>query len=309
MGAVIGHMPDGRPIHGLALRGGGVRAQAMTLGATVTDLRLDGFDFGLVPGSAEPADYLGALRHTGAVAGRYANRIGGAQFVLDGVRHRTDPNWLGRHTLHGGSTGAGQRLWRILRQAPDRAVLALDLPDGDMGFPGNLAVRAAIRLGPGTALSFEIRATTDRPTPCSFTHHGYFRLDAAADLQAHTLRLTPHRRIEVDADLIPTGRLLPSAAPDLTHPLDLSLALPPHGRRPRPVAWLTSRRSGLSLRVDTTAPGLQLHTTQTGGAAGLAIEAQEWPDAPNQPTFPSAILRPGRVWRQITRYIFTEPRT
>ena len=302
MSQVIGRMPDGAPIHGVDLRAGPLTARVMTLGAVVQDLRLGGQP--LVLGSPDPAEYLGALRHMGTITGRFANRIGGAGFVLDGVRHATDPNWRGRHTLHGGGTGAGQRLWRILRHAADRVTLALDLPDGDMGFPGTLAVRATIRLGPGAALSFDIRATTDRPTPCSFTHHGYIRLDGT-----DTLRLTPHHRLEVDADLIPTGRLLPPAPPDLTQPLDLSLALPRHGRRPRPVAWLTSRRSGLTLRVDTTAPGLQLHTTQAGPATGLAIEAQEWPDAPNHPGFPNAILRPGRPWRQITRYIFTEPRT
>lgn len=301
MSQVIGRMPDGTLIEGLDLHAGPLTARVMTLGAVVQDLRLHGQS--LVLGSPDPADYLGDLRHMGTLTGRFANRIGGAGFTLDGVRHATDPNWRGRHTLHGGSTGAGQRVWRIMRHTQDRATLALVLPDGDMGFPGTLHIQATIRLGPG--LSFDLSARTDRPTPCSFTHHGYFRLDDAPDLSAHHLRLTPHQRLEVDADLIPTGRLLPPTDPDLTHPLDLSLALPPHGRRPRPVAWLSSRRSGLSLRVDTTAPGLQLHTTPTG----LAIEAQAWPDAPNQPTFPDAILRPGRPWRQITRYIFTEPRT
>lgn len=303
MATVIGRMPDGSPIHALDLRCGGLTARVMTLGAVVQDLRLDGL--ALVLGSPDPADYLGPLRHMGTIAGRFANRIGGAGFVLDGRRHATDANWRGRHTLHGGAVGSGQRLWRIAGRGPDRALLALDLPDGDMGFPGHLRVSAAVRLGPGPALAFDLRATADRATPCSFTHHGYFRLDAGPDLDAHHLRLAAHRRIETDADLIPTGRLLPPAGPpDLTRPLDQSLALRPAGRRPRPVAWLTSRRSGLSLRVETSAPGLQLHTARAGGAAGLAIEAQEWPDAPNRPDFPSAILRPGRVWRQRTLYVF-----
>lgn len=301
-------MPDGTAIESFDLRGGGLRAKVMTLGAVVQDLRLDGVHFALVLGSPDPAAYLARLRHMGTIAGRFANRIGGAGFVLDGVHHRTDPNWGGRHTLHGGGIGAGQRVWRILRRAPDRATLGLRLPDGDMGFPGNLDVEVTIRLGPGPVLAFDLGATSDRATPCSFTHHGYFRLDDASDLRDHRLRIAANRRIELDADLIPTGRLLPGLGElDLAQPLDLGVALRRGGGRPRPAAWLTSLRSGLGMSVETSAPGLQIHTDRAQGAMGVALEAQEWPDAPNHPHFPAAVLRPGARWRQRTRYLFSSP--
>jgi len=329
MARIIGRMPDGAGIAVVDLRGGGLSARVLTLGAIVQDLRLDGVPFPLVLGSPDPLAYLGPMVHVGALVGRYANRIGGAGFVLDGVAYRTDANWRGRHTLHGGAVGSGQQLWQVVAQAPDRVVLALRLPDGDMGFPGTLAVQVAIRLGPGAVLGFDIRAQADRATPCSFTHHGYFRLDDGPDLGAHRLRIAADRVLDVDGDLIPTGRLVPVAGgPDFRRArslagwaLDHGFALPPHGRRPRPVAMLDSAATGLAMRVETSAPGLQVHTAtgfpaeglaghaghRHGPGAGIALEAQEWPDAPNHPRFPPAILRPGGVWRQTTRYRFTPP--
>lgn len=312
-------MPDGGEVLALDLRGGGLRARVLTLGAVVQDLRLDGVPFPLVLGSPDPLACLDRLRHVGTMVGRYANRIGGAGFVLDGVAQRTDPNWRGRHTLHGGSQGAGQRRWRLVALGPDRVRLALDMADGEMGFPGRLRVQVTIRLGPGPALGFDLRARADRATPCSFTHHGYFRLDGGPDLRHHRLRIAAARVLEVDDDLIPSGRLLPvTGGPDFRRrrsladtALDHGFALYRHGRRPRPVAWLTSAASGLGLRLETSAPGLQVHTAHhplpdgSGPAAGLALEAQEWPDAPNHPQFPPAILRPGATWRQMTRYILT----
>ncbi|MGY6547680.1 MAG: aldose epimerase family protein [Roseinatronobacter sp.] len=291
----------------IALHGGGLRARVLTLGAVVQDLWLDGTPFPLVLGSADPQAYRGPLRHVGAMIGRYANRISGAGFWLDGQRHALDVNWRGQHILHGGADGAGQRIWQIRAQARDRVTLGLVLPDGDMGFPGRLDVQVTIRLGPGPRLSFDTRARTDRATPCSFTHHGYFRLDDAPDLRHHHLRIAKAQRIETDADLMPTGRLLPGdQVLDLAQPLDHGFGFAgPRTRRPRPIAWLTNTRARLAMRVESTAPGLQIHTATHGGAMGVALEAQEWPDAPNQPHFPDTILRPGALWRQRTRYIFS----
>jgi len=316
MATEIGRMPDGRAIRALSLRGGGLTARVLTLGAIVQDLRLDGVGFPLVQGSPDPLAYLGEMVHVGALAGRYANRIGGAGFVLDGVAHRTDANWRGRHTLHGGAAGAGQRLWQIVAQAPDRAVLALRLPDGDMGFPGTLDIEAVIALGPGPVLSFLMTATADRATPCSFTHHGYFRLDDGPDLRHHRLTIPAETLLDLDGDLIPTGRRVQvGGATDFRAPRALGGARPDHcyclapsTDAPRSVARLDSTATGLSLHLETTAPGLQVHAARHGPHWGLALEAQEWPDAPNHPQFPAAILRPGAVWRQTTRYRFMLPK-
>jgi hypothetical protein len=149
---------------------------------------------------------------------------------------------------------------------PHSATLGLRLPDGEMGFPGTLDARVTITLESRAALSFDIRARADRATPCSFTHHGYFRLDDGPDLRHHSLRLSAPEWLEVDADLIPTGRILPATgALDFSARrsldginLDHAFCLAP-GTGPRPVAWLDSSATGLALCVETTAPGLQLY--------------------------------------------------
>jgi len=317
----VGEMPDGTALHALTLKGGGLCARVLTLGAVVQDLRLEGVDHPLVLGSPDPLAYLGPMAHMGAVVGRFANRIARARFDLDGESQRLDANWRG-HCLHGGAQGASLRVWRIIDHDEGRATLGLDLSDGDMGFPGNLAVRLTVTLGAG--LCFDMVATTDRATPCSFAHHGYFRLDDGPDLSHHRLRLNAPDWLEVDTDLIPTGRILPATGTlDFTTARSLrGVALdhafcPPASPALRPVAWLESD-SGLSMTMETTAPGLQLYTGGHfpaaglpglngriyGPGAGLALEAQEWPDAPNHPHFPPAILRPGTEWRQTTRYTF-----
>lgn len=319
----VGEMPDGTAVHALTLQGGGLTARLLTLGAVVQDLRLDGVNHPLVLGSPDPLAYLGPMAHVGAVVGRFANRIAQARFDLDGAQFELDANWRG-HCLHGGAAGASLRLWRIIDHDEGRATLGLDLPDGDMGFPGNLAVRLTLSLGPGPVLGFDIQATTDRATPCSFAHHGYFRLDDGPDLSHHRLRLNAPEWLEVDADLIPTGRILPATgALDFHSPRSLRGVALDHAfclqgaPALRPVAWLESD-SGLSMTMETTAPGLQLYTARHfpasglpghagrlyGPQSGLALEAQEWPDAPNHPHFPPAILRPGTTWRQTTRYTF-----
>ena len=142
-------LPDGRRVDRLTLRGGGLVAQILTLGATVQDLRMEGVDHPLVLGCPDPADYLGGGLYMGAIVGRFANRIGGARFTLDGQEHRTDPNFKNRHTLHGGTRGTFWHLWTVEEARDDSATLSLTLPDGDMGFPGTMTIRADIALRDG----------------------------------------------------------------------------------------------------------------------------------------------------------------
>lgn len=319
-------LPDGREVQRLTLRGGGLSATVLTLGAIVQDLRLDGIDYPLVLGAPDAASYLGPTRYFGAIVGRLANRIGNARFTLDGRDYRTDANFRDRHTLHGGSDGVDVHVWRIEARTPSSVTLSLSLPDGHMGFPGTIALTTRIALEDG-ALSFVLGATTDAPTPCSLTHHGYFNLDGSGDVRNHSVHIDADHMLPTTDDLIPTGEIAPVAGtrfdfraprPLGPEPCDRCFCLSDGPRPLRPVAWITGE-SGLALRVETTACGLQFYNGAYlrdvpgldgriyGPQAGLALEAQAWPDAPNQPNFPSAILRPGEAWSETTRYVFTQP--
>lgn len=319
-------LPDGREVQRLTLRGGGLSATVLTLGAIVQDLRLDGIDYPLVLGAPDAASYLGPTRYFGAIVGRLANRIGNARFTLDGRDYRTDANFRDRHTLHGGSDGVDVHVWRIEARTPSSVTLSLSLPDGHMGFPGTIALTTRIALEDG-ALSFVLGATTDAPTPCSLTHHGYFNLDGSGDVRNHSVHIDADHMLPTTDDLIPTGEIAPVAGtrfdfrqprPLGPEPCDRCFCLSDGPRPQRPVAWITGE-SGLALRVETTACGLQFYNGAYlrdvpgldgriyGPQAGLALEAQAWPDAPNQPNFPDTILRPGEAWSETTRYVFTRP--
>ncbi len=322
----FGALPDGRTVHALTLTADGLTARLLTLGAIVQDLRLDGVDHPLVLGFDHPDPYLAEGRYVGAIVGRVANRIGGARFTLDGRGWRSDPNFLGRHTLHGGASGTHAQLWRIAGHRPDAALLALDLADGHMGFPGNLRITARISLG-GRALRLSLRAETDAATPCSLAHHGFFDLDGRGDIRGHRLKIAAEHYLPVDVDLIPTGRIAPVAGTpfDFRQPRAIAPGGHDHnfclsdGPRPlRDIAWLTGA-TGLAMTVATTAEGLQFYDgagmsildrrdgRRYGPLAGLALGTQGWPDAPNHPHFPDAILRPGQTYQETTRYVFAAP--
>lgn len=327
---VFGHLPDGRTIEQITLRGGGMVAQVLTLGAIVQDLRLDGTPHPLVLGAEAPAPYLGSMRFFGAIVGRFANRIAGGKFDLNGQTYHIPHNSPGGHALHGGPVGASQKLWQVKQQTSASVTLCLHLPDGDMGFPGNMDVCVTISLPETGVLQFEIDAATDRATPCSFAHHGYFSLDDTGTLAQHDLQIAADHYLPVDDALIPTGDIAAVAGGpfDFTAPRPLSGVALDHNfclsreRVPlRPVATLRSAASGLSMRMDSTEPGLQVYTgsqiptegldgldgRRYGPFSGIALEAQAWPDAPNRPAFPPAILTPDARYRQCTRYIFSKP--
>lgn len=317
------NLPDGREVQHITLRGGTLRAQVLSLGAIVQDLRLEGVAHPLVLGAPDIATYLGPARYFGAIVGRFANRIGGAGFDLDGQNWQTDPNFLDRHTLHGGAEGMDVQIWDIGALDESSVTLTLCLPDGHMGFPGEFLATARIALT-DNALSFDLSATCDAPTPCSLAHHGFFDLDGRGDIRNHRLRIAADHYLPVDKQLIPDGKISAVAGTDFdfrqSRPIgnagyDHCFCLSDAPAPLRPVAWLTGE-SGLDMRVETTACGLQfydgaymrdvpgLEGRSYGPHAGLALETQHWPDAPNRPDFPCAILRPGQTYRETTRYVF-----
>ena len=323
----FGTLADGRSVERITLRGGGLTARFLTWGAVLQDLRLDGHAPPLVLGLETLADYLAHSRHFGATVGRCANRIAGGRCRIDGQPVRLDLNEKGRHHLHGGGENAGRLPWRVAALAPEAVTFTLTLPDGHMGYPGTLRLRARFALpGEGT-LDIHYSAETDAPTLCNLAHHSYFALDGQGDVREHTLCIAADRYLPVDDDKIPAGGSAPVAGTmfDFRKPrvigaggIDHNFCLATERGPLRPVARLRSAASGVTLALHSTEPGLQVYDAHAlavpvdgiegqalGPFAGLALEPQLWPDSPNRPDFPQAVLRPGARYAQHTRLVFT----
>lgn len=323
----FGNLPSGEVIHRVTLSNGGLTASFITFGAILQDLRKDGFDYPLVLGSNRLEPYFGALQHAGALVGRFANRLTAGRFTIDGKCYQVPKNFRDRHSLHGGPEGTSIRVWRIDQLTAKSVIMKLDLPDGDMGFPGALEIRAYISLGDTGELVFDIKATTSRPTICSIAHHSYFNLSGDATINDHELEVKADAFLPIDKDLIPLGNTqsVQNHQYDFRQRkilsdifIDHNFCLSDHRKDCRKVASLFSRKAGLGLEVMTNETGLQIYTgdgVNSGPSfgldgrtysprAGIALETQCWPDAPNYPNFPSAILRENETYHHQAIYKF-----
>ena len=308
----------------------------LPLGATVHRLEVGArVRRNVVLGHATPQEYLASADYVGGTIGRYANRIAGGRFEIDGVEHQVGRNDRGHH-LHGGPDGFHRRVWEVVSQGDDEVVLALESPDGDQGFPGVVSARVRFSVR-GDTVVVEMTATTDAPTLVNLTQHTYFCLDGA-DVRDHTLRVAADRFTPTDATGIPLGghepvdgtpfdlRLAPRLGDIVAdrHPqmalgagIDHNFVLAGHGLRP--VAELASRRTGLAVVVASDQPGLQVYTGQGfdgsrrsvqgepyGPYSGVALEPQLAPDSPHHPGWPSVVLRPGETYRSVLEWRFGE---
>lgn len=276
------------------------------------------------------ADYLMQPGYLGAIVGRYANRIAGASFELDGQRFALQAN-EGEHQLHGGAGGFHRKLWDVVAHTEDRLELALLSPDGDQGFPGELSVRAVYRVEPPLTVSVTLEATTTATTLCNLSSHAYFNLDGGGSIAGHRLQIEADRYLPVRADLIPTGEQagVSNTPFDFRAPRRIGEALDAlaaTGVRPtsHDHCWLAGNatlQSGdgrLTLDLRSNQPGLQfyagefLHRTPDrhgrpyAAHAGLALEPQALPDSPHHPEWPQrdAVLRPGQTYRHQITYRF-----
>lgn len=325
MTTVFGRLPGGEPVEAVEITAHGLRARFLTWGATLQDLRLEGVPHGLVLGFPDLGSYLAYPDlYFGAMVGRFANRIGDGRATLGGTHVQLDRNFLGRHLLHGGREGTSRRNWRIAARSDAAVTFADTLPDGHMGFPGCLTVRTTFEIRPGPALSIEVLAETDAETLFSFAHHAYFNLGGGPTIAGHSLRIAADHYLPVSDELIPTGEVAAvTGTPfDFRDPVTLDAGRLAVGydhnfclseeRGPvRPVADLVAPDGRVTMTIRTTEPGLQVYDGAAiaagpfGAHAGLALEPQVWPDAPNHRHFPSALLRPGETYRQHTVLAFT----
>ena len=333
-GEVFGTTAAGDEIRRFTIRGGGLTANIIEWGAIVQDLRLAGHDAPLVLGYDTFAPYERNPGHFGEVVGRYANRIRDGRVIIGGKRYQLDRNFIGKHTLHGGTDTFGRRPWTVALHGRDFVTLELHDPDGSMGFPGALDVKLTYRLKiPGT-LAMEITATCDEPTLCNLAQHSYFNLDdgGAGSALDHRLTINAGAYTPVDDELIPTGVVQPVDGTPFDFRMARPLRMEEGGRQVgydhnfclascrgplRQAAWVQGARSGVEMEIWSTEPGVQLYAGENiapagpghGGLAyephsGFALETQVWPDSPNRPYFPQATLLPGEAYHHVTEYRF-----
>jgi aldose 1-epimerase len=335
----------GQALERFTLRSGGVEVEVGQYGGAILAIRVpdrDGRMGDVVLGFDRLEDYVADQAYFGALIGRYANRIGGARFSLDGREYALPVNDGANH-LHGGPEGFHKRVWSAEPFSEEGSVgvrLSYVSPDGEQGYPGTLSVEVTYRLEGDGSLSIDYRARADRATPVNLTQHTYFNLtgDPSRDVLGHELRLDAERITPVDEGLIPTGELAPVEGT----PFDFRAPTPIGARIDAADAWLRQGggydhnfvlthpagvlgraaqvrepRSGRVLEVHTTEPGLQFYSgnyldgtvTGKGGAAygwrsGFCLEPQHFPDSPNQPSFPGTILRPGEKYTSRTVWRF-----
>lgn len=303
-----------------ALTAFNVRLRVTNYGASLQDLRLDGYDLPLVLGFSDAQDYANHNSHMGATAGRYANRIANGHIVIDGQPFTLDRNEQARTTLHGGSKGCGVQLWQLEEATNTSALFHLEEADGHMGFPGAVFMRCHYEIIGDGAVAITYSATTTKPTFVNLAHHSYFRLDDHDDISAHQLQIAANHYLPVDDNNLPASSPEPVANTpfDFTSMTEIGNRLYDHNfclsgadTGLRPVARLYSPHSGISLNIESDQPGLQCYTahhlsesgvTHHGRAYhsrdGICLEPQNWPDSPNRPTFPSSLLRPDEIYRQ-----------
>jgi aldose 1-epimerase len=305
----------------------GVEVEIISYGVVVRDWRVPvkgGAARTVVLGFDDIESYLGHSPHFGAVAGRVANRIAGAQFDLDGKTYKLAANEHG-NTLHGGPEGLGLLVWNGEADSASNSVgFSLKSPDGAMGFPGNVEFTATYRLE-GNRLRLEFTGQPDRRTPISLVQHQYFNLGTGPDVLDHHLTINASARSEVDADLIPTGAILPVAGGDYDfrtgHTLrradgspincDLNLVLATGRDLAEPLATVKGPDGALTLKLWSDQPAVQLYNSvnmaaelpvpglggrRYGKYAGLCLEDQMYPGALQQAHFPSIICSPERPY-------------
>ncbi len=342
-----GRLSDGTPVDLYTMTTlSGLEARIITYGGIIVSLRMpdrNGIPGDIVLGFDSLAQYERDSPYFGCIVGRYANRIAGGIFTLNGTTYKLARN-NGKNHLHGGLRGFDKVVWKAVADTPDNDLtLTLTYTSRNMeeGYPGTLRATVVYTLTPANELKISYTATSDAPTIVNLTQHSYFNLAGAGsgDILGHRLTIKADRFTPVDSGLIPTGVLEPVektpfdfrsstpvgeriSADDLQLKLaggyDHNYVLNGQGGTLRLAARVEEPVTGRIMEVWTTEPGLQFysgnfldgHHIGKGGRpynhrSGFCLETQHFPDSPNHPSFPSTVLLPGATYASETIYKFS----
>jgi aldose 1-epimerase len=336
----FGKTSDGVPVDIYTLRNSrGLETKITNYGGIVVSLMAPdrtGQKSDIVLGFDSLDGYLKTHPYFGAIIGRYGNRIGGGRFKLDGVEYKLAKN-NGENALHGGLKGFDKVVWNA-RVDGHRLELTYRSKDGEEGYPGNLDTTVVYSLTDDNELKIDYSATSDKATVINLTNHSYFNLSGDGDILGHEVKLHADRFTPVDAGLIPLGELRPvKGTPfDFTSPTtigarindadeqlklgkgyDHNFVLNTGAGAPVLAAEVYEPKTGRTIELRTTEPGVQFYTGNFldgtirgkggrvyGHRSGFCLETQHFPDSPNKPQFPSAVLKPGERYQSTTIYRF-----
>jgi aldose 1-epimerase len=326
--ADFGKTQDGSEVKLITLRNShGMSVQIITYGAIIKELRAPGrhgnFTNILLTVDTLPR-FQRSFNGAAAVTGRVVNRIAGAQFELDGTNYKLTAN-SGKNTIHGGRKGFAQSVWTV-EGAPSKSGessvrLFYLSKDGEEGFPGNLKTTVTYTLTDNNEFRIDYEAETDKPTIVNLTNHAYWNLAGGGSCLDNILWIPSRSYTPTDADLIPTGEILPlkGTPMDFNQPTrigDRIQQLPPKmngydhnyilgdDKVMKMAARLTEPQSGRVLEVRTTQPAMQLYTGNHLGHTAVCLETQHYPDAIHHANFPSIVVRPGEPLKETTLFTF-----
>ncbi|MFV1967005.1 MAG: aldose epimerase family protein [Pirellulaceae bacterium] len=323
----IGQMPDGTTVDQYALTNrNGLEVKVLTYGAMITSVKVpdrDGKRDSVTLFLDPPSEYLKRRSVMGAMVGRFANRIAKAKFTLDGAEFELSANARAHH-IHGGKNGFHTVVWEATPFEDDEGQgvrLVHVSPDGDEGYPGKLEVMVVYLLTDDNQLKMEYVARTDKPTHINLTNHAYWNLAGAdsGDVLGHELMLNADHFLVAGEEKIPSGEIgtVKGTAMDFTEPKTIGSRVEeveygyydhcyvlnkPADERLSLAARVVEPQSGRVMEVYTTQPGVQLYT---GNKRALCLETQHYPNTPNEPSFPSTVLRPGEVFHEMTIHKFS----
>jgi aldose 1-epimerase len=343
--STFGGEVDGKKVELFTLRNAsGMTVQITNYGGRVVDLLVPdkNGNFGdVVLGYSTLNGYLNSNEiYFGTLIGRYGNRIGKGQFILNDSVYKLAAN-NGPNHLHGGIKGFNNVVWDAVRSDDNTLLLSYLSPDGEEGYPGNLQVNVTYELTDKNELKIGYKATTDKPTPVNLTHHSYFNLKGAGegDINDHVMQIYASYYTPVDSGLIPTGEIAPvEGTPfDFRTPTAIGARIGDDNQQLKyglgydqnwvldnssdslhKAAKVVEPVSGRIMEVYTNEPGIQFYTgnflagkdTGKNGKVypyrgALCLETQHFPDSPNKPAFPSVILEPGKTYYSICIYKFS----